>query len=116
MPLPIYMDVNVPAAITAGLRRRGIDVLTSQEDGSRRWSDDRLLERATAIRRVLFSQDDDLIRVTAQWQKQQRSSSGLVYAHQLSVGIGQLVHDLELVLSCCTASELADRVTYLPLQ
>jgi hypothetical protein len=34
MPLPVYMDVHVPAAITAGLRRRGIDVLTSQEDGS----------------------------------------------------------------------------------
>lgn len=37
------MDVNVPAAITSGLRRYGIDVLTSQEDGTREWDDDALL-------------------------------------------------------------------------
>jgi Domain of unknown function (DUF5615) len=49
MALPLYMDVHVPAAITAGLRRRRIDVLTSQEDGSDRWPDDRLLERATQL-------------------------------------------------------------------
>ena len=29
------MDVHIPAAITAGLRLRDIDVLTSQEDGTR---------------------------------------------------------------------------------
>ena len=44
MAWPVYMDVHVPAAITAGLRRRGLDVLTSQEDGSDTLSDERLLE------------------------------------------------------------------------
>ncbi|MCI0334522.1 MAG: DUF5615 family PIN-like protein [Planctomycetes bacterium] len=103
-------------SITAGLRRRGIDVHTSQEDGSDQWPDDRLLERATVLGRVLFSQDDDMLRVAADWQRQGRSSSGVIYAHQLSAGIGTLVKDLELVLSCCTANELANRVTYLPLK
>ena len=28
----IYMDVNVPSAVTEGLRRRGVDVRTSQPD------------------------------------------------------------------------------------
>jgi hypothetical protein len=116
MPLPLYMDVHVPAAITSGLRRRGVDVLTSQEDGSDRWPNDRLLERATALGRVLFSQDDDLLRLAAEWQQQGRASSGVVYAHQLSAGIGTLVKDLELVLSCCNAGELMGRVTYLPLK
>ena len=41
--LRLYMDVHVKAAITAGLRQRGIDVLTAQEDGTERWDDDRLL-------------------------------------------------------------------------
>jgi hypothetical protein len=31
--LRLYMDVYVKAAITAGLRRREIDVVTAQEDG-----------------------------------------------------------------------------------
>jgi hypothetical protein len=29
------MDVHIPSAITEGLRRRGINVLTSQDDGTR---------------------------------------------------------------------------------
>ncbi len=116
MPLPLSMDVHVPAAITAGLRRRGIDVLTSQEDGTDRWPDDRLLERSAELGRVLFSQDDDLLALAAAWQQEGRPSSGVIYAHQLSTGIGTLVKDLEHVLSCCSAAELAHRVTYLPLK
>src|SRR3990170_3506816 len=116
MPLPVYMDVNVPEAITAGLRRRNIDVLTSQEDGTRQWSDEQLMERTTAIGRVLFTQDDDFLSLIAEWQQQGRWSTGIIYAHQLSCGIGRLVDDLQLVLSCCAANELANRITYLPLR
>jgi hypothetical protein len=32
--LSFYMDHHVPSAITAGLRRRGVAVLTAAEDGS----------------------------------------------------------------------------------
>jgi hypothetical protein len=116
MPLTIYMDVHVPAAITAGLRRRGVDVLTSQEDGSAEWDDEQLLARSTALGRLLFSQDDDLLKHASAWQKTGTPFGGVIYAHQLSAGIGTLVRDLELVLSCCTAEELNGKVTYLPLQ
>lgn len=116
MPLPLLMDVHVPVAITAGLRRRGIDVLTSQEDGSDQLPDDRLLVRSTELGRVLFSQDDDLLALAAQWQQEGTAFKGVIYAHQLSAGIGALVNDLELVLSCCSADEVASGVTYLPLK
>ena len=59
--LRLYMDVHVNAAITAGVRRRGIQVLTAQEDGSQRFEDTLLLDRATALQRVLFSQDEVLL-------------------------------------------------------
>jgi predicted nuclease of predicted toxin-antitoxin system len=68
MTLPYYMDVHVPAAITEGLRRRAIDVLTSQEDGTRTSQDDELLQRATTLRRVLMSQDEDLLQIAHDWQ------------------------------------------------
>jgi hypothetical protein len=50
------MDVHVPSAITEGLRRRGIDVLTSQDDGTREADDEVLLSRATNFDRLLFTQ------------------------------------------------------------
>jgi hypothetical protein len=53
------MDVHVPTAITHGLRRREVDVLTAQKDNAQRLPDDALLERATAAGRVLFTRDED---------------------------------------------------------
>ena len=56
------MDVHVRRAVTVALRLREVDVLTAQEDGSQRLADPELLDRATALDRVLFSQDRDLLR------------------------------------------------------
>jgi hypothetical protein len=47
------MDVHVKTAIAAGVRRRGIDVITAQENGATRLEDVSLLDRATALGRVL---------------------------------------------------------------
>jgi len=40
------MDHNVPRVITAGLQRRGIDVLRAYEDGAHELEDAALLDRA----------------------------------------------------------------------
>ena len=48
------MDVHVPRAITEGLRLRGVDVLTAQEDRTARLTDAELLDRAAALDRVLL--------------------------------------------------------------
>lgn len=113
--LRLYMDVHVKAAITAGLRQRGIDVLTAQEDGTERWDDDRLLERATELRRVLFSQDDDLLAIARYKQSQDEMFSGLIYGHQLAATIGKYVIDLELVCKVLDADDMINRIEYLPL-
>jgi len=57
----LYMDEHVHRAITTGLRLRGVDVLTAQDDGRRQVPDEVLLDRSSDLRRVLFSQDDDLL-------------------------------------------------------
>ena len=75
MTLSYYVDVHVPAAVTEGLRRRGIDVFTSQEDGTREAEDELLLRRATMLGRVLFSQDQDLLAIAANWQANNREFS-----------------------------------------
>jgi len=72
--LRLYMDHHVDAAIIEGLRRRGIDVVTSREDGTTTWDDDRLLERASLLGRVLFSQDDDLLAIARRWQHAGRTT------------------------------------------
>jgi hypothetical protein len=116
VPLAIYMDVHVPLGITDALRRRGIDVLTSQDDRTTLVDDEELLTRASDLGRLIVTQDGDFLGIAASWSKSGRSFGGIFYAHQLGVSIGQLVEDIELITSCCELNELVDRVTFLPLR
>lgn len=83
MPVALYMDVNVPAAVTEQLRRRGVDVLTSQEDGALYYSDDQLLERSTGLGRVLFTHDIRFKVLAEDWQRQGRPFAGLLWGHPM---------------------------------
>jgi Domain of unknown function (DUF5615) len=109
------MDHHVHAAITEGLRRRGVDVITAQGDGAAEFEDERLLQRATQLGRVLFSQDKDLLILTDQWLQAGIEFSGWVYAHQLSVTIGQAVRDLELIAKTLDLQDTRNRIEFIPL-
>ncbi len=113
--LRLYMDVHVKAAITAGVRRRGIDVVTAQEDGATRLEDVPLLDRTTALERILFSQDDDLLAIARARQTQGVFFAGLIYGHQLAATIGKYVLDLEVVCTVLDPEDMANRIEYLPL-
>ena len=113
--LQLYMDAHVKAAITAGVRRRGLDVVTAQEDGSQRLEDAALLARATVLGRVLFSQDDDLLAITRAHQREGARFAGLIYGHQLAATIGKYVLDLELVCHILESEDMVNRIEYLPL-
>jgi hypothetical protein len=110
----LYMNHHVPAAITEGLRRRNADVVTAFEDGAATWDDDRLLTRATELGRVLFSQDEDLLAVTRAWLDAGKEFSGLVYAHQLGITIGQAVKDLELIAKALDPEDMRNRIEFIP--
>jgi predicted nuclease of predicted toxin-antitoxin system len=60
LPVRLYFDHNVNQAIVRGLRLGGRDVLAAREDGTHRLPDPDLLDRATALGRVLVSSDIDL--------------------------------------------------------
>ena len=115
MSVALYMDHHVHAAITDGLRARGIDVLTSFEDETADWEDDDLLQRATDSDRVLFSQDRDLLVIASTWQSSGRDFAGVVYAHQLEITIGRAINDLELIATACNLEDMKNRLEFLPL-
>jgi hypothetical protein len=109
------MDVHIRRAVTSALRLRSIDVLTAQEDGAGELDDDRLLRRATELGRVLVSQDEDLLREGARRLREHKDFSGIIYAHQLRVTIGQMVDDLELIATATSLEEWFGKIEYLPI-
>jgi hypothetical protein len=76
----LYMDENVHGAITRGLRRRGVDVQTAQGDVAAGTPDPLVLERATVLGRVLFRQDEDLLREAARRQQSGELFAGVIFA------------------------------------
>ena len=116
MSLKLYMDVHVRRAVTSGLRLREVDVLTAQDDGTTRLPDDRLLDRATELGRVLFSQDHDLLAEATKRQRAGTHFAGVIYAHQLGITIGQCIDELELMAKVVEPEDLAGQVEYLPLK
>lgn len=110
------MDVHVPRAVTTALRLRSIDVSTAQEDGAAMLEDDRLLQRAIDLSRILFSQDEDLLREGVRRLREGGSFSGVTYAHQLRVTIGQMVEDLELIATATPSDEWHGKIGYLPIR
>ena len=115
MPLKLHMDAHIPKAITNGLRLRGIDVLTAQEDNSDKLSDPELLDRTTALNRVLFTFDDDLLAEAARRQQLSIPFSGIIYASPLNISIGACIRDLEIIAKVGEPEDLANRVEFLPL-
>lgn len=116
MALQLYFNHNVRRPVCEGLRLRGVDVLTAFEDGSHRLEDPELLDRATFLGRALFSQDEDLLAEAVQRQRTGRAFSGVIYAHQKRLSVGECIAQLELVAKACDPEELQGRVLFLPLR
>jgi predicted nuclease of predicted toxin-antitoxin system len=109
------MDVHVRRAVTDGLRRRGVDVLTAQEDANAHLPDPALLDRAQELGRAIFSQDDDMLREASLRQAVGKTFAGVIYCHQLRITTGQAVRDLEMIARVYEPADLENRVEYLPL-
>lgn len=109
-----YADVHLPIDIVHGLRRRGIDILRAQEDGQGRTADPALLDRATALGRMMVTQDDDFLIEAERRQRHGIPFAGIAYAHQQRVTVSSMIRDLELIASVMEAHELRNGVEHLP--
>ena len=90
-------------------------MITALEDGASEFDDETLLERATVLRCVLFSQDSDLLEIAHRWLEVGHEFAGLIYAHQLRISVGQAVGDLELLAHALDSEEMTNRIVFLPL-
>ncbi len=115
MSINYYMDHNVPRAITVGLRLRKVDVITAFEDCTHEIDDAALLDRASKLKRALFTCDDDLLVEASERQKAGTFFHGVIYVHPLRISIGVCINDLEIIAKAGEAEDLVDEIQYLPL-
>ena len=78
--------------------------------------DSTLLDRASELGRVLFTQDDDLLAEATKRQREGTRFLGVVYVHQLRTSIGTCVQDLELIAKAGEPEDIENRLEFLPLK
>jgi predicted nuclease of predicted toxin-antitoxin system len=116
MSLVLYMDEHVDPAVTSGLRRRGVEVRTVQEQGQRRTPDAAILDRALANGWVVFTMDEDFLSESnARWESGE-PFAGVIYAKKDRWGIGVLVEHLELAAKVYEPDEMVNAVLHIPLR
>lgn len=103
-----YTDEHVPKAVINGLRQRGVDILTVPEAGTLGATDQAQLERARQEGRVLFTQDDDFLRLHAGGMEH----AGIVYAPQ-GESVGDVIFGLMLIYQVLDAEEMKNHVEFL---
>jgi uncharacterized protein with PIN domain len=106
--IKFYTDEHVARAVVRGLRQRGVDVLTVVEAGMLGASDEDHLERARKEGRVIFTQDDDFLRMHAAGD----THAGIVYAPQ-QTAIGGIVRGLMLIYQILDADDMQGQVEFL---
>jgi hypothetical protein len=78
-------------------------------------NDATLLDRASAMQRIVFTRDDDFLVEAARRQREGIPFYGIIYAHQQRVSIGVCVEQLELIAKASELEDILNCVKYLPV-
>ena len=77
-------------------------------------SDVDLLARATELRRILITQDKGFHSLANRWRLARRDFSGILFAIQERIDIGDAIEFLEIFAHVMTAEEMLNRLEYVP--
>src|SRR6476646_2299879 len=106
--MKFHLDENVDPAIAAGLRRRGIDVTTTEDAGLLHAPDPAHIEYAVREGRVIVTQDKHFL-VAA---RAGIHHLGIIYCKQQSRSIGEMIEFIVLVDACSSSEEMVDHVEF----
>lgn len=98
-----YTDEHVAKAVI-----RGLDVLTTPEANNLSMDDEDHLAFALAEGRVIFTQDDDFLKLASLG----KANAGIVYAPQ-HTSIGEIIQGLILIYQVLEAEEMIGNIEYL---
>jgi Domain of unknown function (DUF5615) len=102
-----YMDENVASAVSAALRRHGIDVVTVVDMQMRGAHDPDHLNLASQQGRVIFTHDSDFARLSSNTMQH----AGIVYAPRPK-SIGVIVRSQVLIHQVLSAEDMVGRIEY----
>ncbi|MEO0519141.1 MAG: DUF5615 family PIN-like protein [Cyanobacteria bacterium P01_A01_bin.116] len=109
MKIRFHLDENVSNTIADGLRRRGIDISTTPEQGLIAASDEEQLAFAYSQQRVIFTQDRDFLILHSAGSEH----AGIAYCIKGSRSVGDIIRGLVLIWEVLSADEIEGKIEFL---
>jgi hypothetical protein len=113
----LLTDENINQHILRGLRRRlpRLDFVLARDVGLASLPDLVLLKWAANEQRIVLTHDIETLVPDAKRLVAQGEPMAGVIAIPQSVPIGRAINDLELLLECCSDSDMRNCIEYVPL-
>jgi len=111
--IKIYTNESVPVAIAEGLKRRGIDAQSCQDVENYGLTDEQQLDYACKNEFVIFTHDDDFLKLSARYIAQGKRHPGIIYSHQRNYSLGECIRRIKLVVDILSPVEMRNHIEFL---
>jgi len=113
VPLRVYLNESANTAIATGLQRRGVEAWSARDVGNRGLADEEQLQYATRERAVLFTHDDDFLRIAREWKRKGREHGGILFVHARRLSIGEAIYRVAEYAQALDPEDVNNQVLFL---
>ncbi|MFQ5865280.1 MAG: DUF5615 family PIN-like protein [bacterium] len=111
--LRIYTNESVHIAVAIGLKRRGVDAWSARDAGNLGVSDQEQLQYSSREKAIVFTHDDDFLRLAHEWTQQGKEHWGIIYAQEQKHSIGECIRCLMNYALILEAEDMKNQVEFL---
>lgn len=105
----IQADEHIPYAVVKGLRSRGVEIYSLDEEDLKGILDEPLLQFCLEQGRILLTNDTDFIELT-----KSRKHAGIIYLTEQLTPIGEIIRSVLLILNRHANEEFPNSIFYIP--
>jgi hypothetical protein len=111
--LRIYIDENVDVRVAEGLRRRGFQATSAQEEGKLGVVDSAHFAHAAKLKAAIFTHDHHFVEIALEKTAQGEKHHGVIFVEMHRLGLGECIKRLALCSEVLSADEMMNRVEFL---
>ena len=111
--IKIYTNESVSTAVAEGLRRRGIDARSCRDVANYGMTDEQQLDYARRNSFVIFTHDDDFLKLNVEYEIHGKEHTGIIYAHQQGLNVGECIRRIKIIVDVLSPEEMKNHVEFL---
>ena len=105
----IQCDEHIPYSVVRGLRARGVEIFSIEEENLKSISDEDLLDYCHAKRRILLTNDRDFLVLA-----KEKNHSGIIYLVSQYTAVSEIIKSILQLIDTFSEENFGDALFYIP--